>query len=65
MKNGGLCYGQNLNAAAAAAANILAEKFSADEIAILGAFFTVVGDALSAIATTQSICEGTKKPPDA
>ena len=53
----GTCTGQNLNATAIAAANVIGNNLSAEEAAVLSAFFTVVGDALATIAATKAACK--------
>lgn len=47
------CYGKNLVLAATAFAMELSRGMSADEINILSAFLTVVGDQLALIAATE------------
>lgn len=48
------CYGEKLSALSFATAVKLAEGRSTDDIAILGAFFTVLGDQLSLFAATKT-----------
>lgn len=47
--------GQNINAAAIAFAGAVSKDLSADEIALLAAFFTVVGDSLATIAAAAAV----------
>ena len=44
-----------------AISNALACKLSVDELNLLGAILTQLGDTLTTIATQKSICESTKK----
>lgn len=54
-----MCPNQ-LTAAITAAAAVLAENRSAEEIALLAAVFTQLGDTLTTIAAQQAICAGQK-----
>ena len=56
-----MCPNQ-LTAAITAAAAVLAENRSAEEIALLAAVFTQLGDTLTTIAAQQAICAGQKNP---
>lgn len=59
MSSGNNCgcnnLGRNLNAVAVATANILSANFNDQEIGLLSAFFTVLGDAL-AMVTAANEC---------
>lgn len=45
----------SINAAAVAFAGIAAKGLTAEEIAVLGAFFTVAGDSLATIAAAEAL----------
>lgn len=47
-----------LTAAITALANVLAGKLTDDELTLLGAVLTQLGDTLVTIATRRSLCEG-------
>lgn len=49
-----------LTASITAIANAMACKLTADELSLLGAVFTQLGDTLTTIATQKSICESAK-----
>lgn len=53
----GLELGQNINAVAIAAANVLSQSFSNEELELLAAFFTVLGDALITVPAASALCE--------
>ena len=53
----GLLLGQQLNIAAAALANAVAEGHTVDELEVLSSFAQLVSQALSNIAVTQASCE--------
>lgn len=46
-----------LTVSVTAIANVLACKLNVNELTLLGAVFTLLGDTLSTIATQKSICE--------
>lgn len=48
------CSGSNLVALASALAILISEDFDTDELTILGAFFTALGDNLALIAASKS-----------
>ena len=52
----------NLIAAITALANAISCDLSVDELNLLGAVLTQLGDTLTVIATQRSICEGTFMP---
>lgn len=54
----GFCDGATLATTGTAIAVALAKGLSTDETNILGALFTVIGDQLTLIATTESACQG-------
>ncbi|NLZ45393.1 MAG: hypothetical protein GX896_01745 [Clostridiales bacterium] len=58
--NDAKCLGQKLNAIAVASANILADNFTAQELEILYAFFTVLSDALTTIIVVND-CSSTNQ----
>lgn len=47
-----------LTASITAIANALACRLSTDELSLLGAVFTQLGDTLTTIATQKNICQG-------
>ena len=51
------CYGNNLVVFAAAFALKISQGMSADEINILGALFSVVGDQLALLAATKQAAQ--------
>jgi len=54
------CSGEQLNIIAAVLANSIACGLSSDEVSILAALATLVGDALNVIATQRGICTENK-----
>lgn len=52
--------GQDLNLIGAALANEISKGKTADELNLLGAFFNLVGDAISVISAQKSIEESKK-----
>ena len=49
--------GQDLVALSSAAAIAIAEGKTADQVGLIGAIFTLIGDALALMSEKQSICE--------
>lgn len=56
--DGGFNTAQNINAIAVAFAGAVSAELSANETALLAAFFTVVGDALGTIAAARTSSSG-------
>ncbi|MCL2837524.1 MAG: hypothetical protein FWE04_00405 [Oscillospiraceae bacterium] len=57
MNNSKVCCPTNLSAAVFGIANILTEKFDSDELALLGSFFTALGDTISMNSLIASQCQ--------
>lgn len=57
MKN--CCYGEQLITVGTAIAFKIAECTDSDQLGILGALLSVVGDQLSLLADTKEICSNT------
>lgn len=55
-KGGGNMNACELTASITAAANALACKFTDEELGVLGAVFTQLGDTLTTIAVQRSLC---------
>lgn len=51
-----------ITAAVTAIANLLGESFSPDELALLGAIFTQLGDTLAVKAAFNALCEKNLSP---
>lgn len=51
-----------LTASITAIANALACNLSADELSLLGAIFTQLGDTITTIATQRTICQNLCRP---
>ncbi|MCC8042378.1 MAG: hypothetical protein LIO69_02480 [Oscillospiraceae bacterium] len=49
--------GAEITAAVTAAANVMAEKLNANELAFLGAVFTQLADTLLTIAASMELCD--------
>lgn len=50
-----------ITASVTAIANIIAQKLNDDEIALLGAIFTQLGDTLETITAQRELCQNQKK----
>ena len=51
------CSGLDLIGLSSSLAILISQNLDSDDLSILGAFFTTLGDNLSLIATSRSICE--------
>ncbi len=51
------CSGEQLNIMAAVLANSIACGLNADEVTVLAALVTLVGDALAVIGTQREVCK--------
>ena len=57
MNNNKICGPTNLSTAAFGVASILTEKLDSDELALLGAFLTTLGDTLSMNSLIVAQCQ--------